>query len=82
MKRLFLLSGSLLIIAGCTSTQSPDVISQINQEISAQPPAAGAEPFLSEPSGKRWARGLTIYNWKKYFFVFGLYSSKRVRKKL
>lgn len=60
MKRFIILAGSLFMVAGCTTTPSPDVISQINKEISAQPAAAGAGPFLSDPSEERWADGYIL----------------------
>ncbi|BCG65149.1 MAG: thermitase [Methyloprofundus sp.] len=58
MKRLILLSSSLLILNGCSTT--PDVVSDINQEISSQPTASGMPDFPPAALADRWGEGYIL----------------------
>ena len=53
MKRFTLVSSSLLLLAGCATTQTPDIVCEIDQEMRTHPSAAGT-------GQKQWAEGQII----------------------
>ena len=54
MKKILILSSSLVLMAGCATTDKSDIVSLINQELQNSPTAAGGV------SGENWARGYIL----------------------
>jgi len=54
MKKILILSSSLVLMAGCATTDKPDIVCLINQDLENSPTAAGGG------AGENWARGYIL----------------------
>jgi len=54
MKKILILSSSLVLMVGCATTDKPDIVSLINQDLENSPTAAGGG------AGENWARGYIL----------------------